>query len=457
MDLAIIPGPTGGQALWWWARMVRDPLAMLVGLQRVYGDAVRIPFGPNRPLLVLSRPEHAEHVLVARQRNYVKAVTYRPLRAFLGSGLLTSEGEVWERHRRIVQPVFAQRHLAGFAPEIVAAAERRTATWRDGGIVDVADQMRALTLDVVGRVLFGTSLGASAQRIGDALGAVQRAAIVGELLAGALPQRAGEKWLRGVLGIAGAADTLDAVVSEIIAKRRAEPPCGGSDLLDLLLTARDQDGSEFDDGEIRDEVLTLMLAGHETTSNALTWALALLSLFPAARRRLEAEVDDVLADSTAGADEVDRLVFTEGVINEAMRLYPPAWSIEREAVDADEIAGIPVAAGTTVVVPIYLLHRHPEFWPDPEGFDPERFLTDTDRPRYAFLPFGGGRRICVGAGFAMFEAKLLLASIARTHRLDLLSGGMPTARAQVTLRPRGPVPMRLVPRRTQAADRQVTT
>ena len=129
----------------------------------------------------------------------------------------------------------------------------------------------------------------------------------------------------------------------------------------------------------------------------------------------------------------------------------------REAVDADEIAGIPVAAGTTVVVPIYLLHRHPEFWPDPEGFDPERFLTDTDRPRYAFLPFGGGRRICVGAGFAMFEAKLLLASIARTaHRLDLLSGGMPTARAQVTLRPRGPVPMRLVPRRTQADDRQVT-
>ena len=145
------------------------PAPMLVELHRVYGDAVRIPFGRNRPLLVLSRPEHAEHVLVARQRNYVKAVTYRPLRAFLGSGLLTSEGEVWERHRRIVQPVFARRHLSGFAPETVAAAERRTATWRDGVVVDVADQMRALTLDVVGRVLFGTSLGASAQRIGEAL------------------------------------------------------------------------------------------------------------------------------------------------------------------------------------------------------------------------------------------------------------------------------------------------
>ena len=169
MNPSIVAGPTGGQALRWWARMARDPLAMLVELHRVYGDAVRIPFGRNRPLLVLSRPEHAEHVLVARQRNYVKAVTYRPLRAFLGSGLLTSEGEVWERHRRIVQPVFARRHLSGFAPETVAAAERRTATWRDGVVVDVADQMRALTLDVVGRVLFGTSLGASAQRIGEAL------------------------------------------------------------------------------------------------------------------------------------------------------------------------------------------------------------------------------------------------------------------------------------------------
>ena len=449
MDLTVFPGPGNGEALRWWARMARDPLAAYVGLQRVYGDAVRIPFRRNRPLLLLSRPEYAEHVLVSRQHNYVKAITYQPLRAFLGSGLLTSEGEVWERHRRIIGPVFARRHFAGFAPEIVAAAERRTATWRDGGVIDVADQMRALTLDVVGRVLFGASLGGSAQRIGEALGAVQRAAIIGELLTIAIPRRAGSRWLRRLPGIAGPARTLDAIVSDIIAKRCAEPrPASGGDLLDLLLSAREQDGSTFDDAEIRDEVLTLMLAGHETTSNALTWTLALLSRFPAARRRLEAEVDGVLADRAPDVDDVDRLPFTEAVINEAMRLYPPAWSIERDAVEADDIAGIPVAAGTTVVVSPYLLHRHPEFWPDPEGFDPDRFLTDTDRPRYAFLPFGGGRRICVGAGFAMFEAKLVLASIARTHHLDLASSGMPTTRAEVTLQPRGPVPMRLVPRRT---------
>ena len=328
MEPPIVPGPTGGEALRWWARMARDPLATYVGLQRTYGDAVRIPFRRHRPLLLLSRPEHAEHVLVVRQHNYVKAVTYRPLRAFLGSGLLTSEGEVWERHRRIVGPVFARRHLTGFAPEIVAAAERRTATWhKDGDIVEVGGQMRALTLDVVGRALFGASLGGSAQRIGDALGAVQRVAIIGELLVSVAPERAGWTWLRRLPGVAGPADTLDAIVAEIVAKRRAEPsPPADRDLLDLLLAARDQDGSRLDGGEIRDEVLTLMLAGHETTSNALTWTLALLSRFPAARRRLEAEVDDVLANRAASADDVDRLSFTEAVINEAMRLYPPAWT-----------------------------------------------------------------------------------------------------------------------------------
>ncbi|ARG64100.1 hypothetical protein B1T45_25920 [Mycobacterium kansasii] len=455
MKPTIVSGPSGAAALRWWARMARDPLATYASLQRTYGDAVRLPFRRHRPILLLSRPEHAEHVLVTQQRNYVKAVTYLPLRALLGSGLLTSEGNVWERHRRIIQPVFARRHLNAFAPEIVAAAQRRVATWRDGDVVDAAEQMRALTLEIVGRVLFGASLAGSAQRIGDALGAIQHAAIISVLLSAAVPEWAGSAWLRRVPGVAAPVSTLDAVVAEIVTRRRAETGSGdGADLLDLLLTARDEDGSTFDDVEIRDEVLTLMLAGHETTSTALTWTLALLSRCPAARRRLEAEVDDVLAGRPACADDVDRLVFTEAVINEAMRLSPPAWSIERDAVEADDIAGIPVAAGTTVVVPPYLLHRHPQFWPNPEGFDPDRFLTETDRPRYSFVPFGGGRRICVGAGFAMFEAKLVLATIAQAHPLDLLSGGMPAVRTEITLRPRGPVPMRITQRLAQAVDRR---
>jgi cytochrome P450 len=453
MNPTTVGGPSGGAALRWWARMARDPLSTYVALQRAYGDAVRIPFRRNRPILLLSRPEHAEHVLVAHQQNYAKAVTYRPLAAFLGSGLLTSEGQQWERHRRIIGPVFAGRHLAGFVPDVVATATRRTTTWHAGDTVEIGGEMRALTLEIVGRVLFGASLGGSAQRIGNALGAVQRAAIIGVLLSGVVPRRVGWAWLRRAPGIAGPGDTLDAIVSDIIARRRAETAARDGDLLDLLLSARDEDGSTFDDAELRDEVLTLLLAGHETTSTALTWALALLSRFPAARRQLEAEVDEALGDRPPCADDVDRLVFTEAVINEAMRLYPPAWSIERDALGADNIDGIPVTAGTTVVVPPYLLHRRRDFWSNPEGFDPQRFLTDTDRPRYAFMPFGGGRRICVGAGFAMLEAKLVLARIAQTHRLDLLSGAMPTPRAMVTLQPGGPVLMRITPRHP-ACDRR---
>ncbi len=449
MEASVLDGPSRAETLVWWGRMARDPLAAYAGLRRTYGDAVAVPFRRHRPLLLLSQPEHAECVLVSHQDNYVKSFTYRPLAAFLGSGLLTSEGTVWQRHRHLVGPVFAQRHLDGFAPAIAAAAERMDARWRRGpGVVDVGEQMRGLTLDVVGQVLFGTSLQGSVERIGSALGTVQRASMVGILLAGLAPERAGWAWLRQAPTVRRPANALDEIVSRIIATRRAAPvPEGPRDLLDLLLAARGDEGSALTDTEIHDEVLTLMVAGHETTSHALTWTLALLARHPTARERLQSEVDRVLGDRSATADDVDRLPFTQAVLNESMRLYPPAWTIERDAVDGDTLAGIPVAAGSTVVISPYLLHRHPQIWPDPERFDPERFLGEQDRPRRAFLPFGAGRRVCVGAGFAMFEATLLLASITRTHRLDLMHDAMPPTRAAITLRPRGPVAMQRTPRR----------
>ena len=245
---------------------------------------------------------------------------------------------------------------------------------------------------------------------------------------------------RLVPALGQATATLESLVTRIVDDRIAAPHAEPSDLLDLLLAAG-QGEQPLSRPEIQDEVMTLVLAGHETTANALTWALTLLSRYPVARDRLAAEVDEVLGDRDPGAGDADDLVWTQAVVSETMRLYPPAWTVERDAVEDDTIAGIEVAAGNTVGISPYLIHRHPEFWPNPEGFDPRRFLPENtaDRPRYAFLPFGGGRRICVGAGLAQLEATLALAVLAQSACVDLVPTASLRARADVTLHPRGPV------------------
>ncbi|MFB4298279.1 cytochrome P450 [Actinomadura sp. NTSP31] len=432
-------GPSGAEAVRWWMRMMRDPMDAYGGLFRRYGDAVRLPRDRRRALYLLSRPEHAEHVLVAKQDNYVKAFTYRPLRVFLGDGLLTSEGETWRRHRRLVQPAFAQRHVTAFAPGVAGVAARGIGRWPDGVMLDAAAHMRRITLDVVGRVLFGSELAGESDATGRALANLQRSAVIG-IGATSLGDAGMRRVFRLVPGAQRAGAQLDGMVRRVIDERREAGPGEEPDLLDLLM--RDVE-APLSDAELRDEVLTLLLAGHETTAAALTWTLILLSRYPAARDRLEAEVDGVLGDGLPDAKELDRLPWTRAVLSESMRLYPPAWTIERDAVADDDVAGAEVSAGSTVAISPYLLHRNPDLWPDPEGFRPERFLGEQDRPRHAYLPFGGGRRICVGAGFAMMEAVLVLALIAREVRLDLAPGVAVPSRAEVTLRPARPVPMRV--------------
>jgi cytochrome P450 len=447
MGAFVPPGPSGRRAVRYWAQMLHDPLATYGALRREYGDAVRLPLGGKRAFFMLSRPEHAEHVLVAHQDRYVKAFTYRPLKAFLGDGLLTSEGAVWQRHRRLVQPVFSHRHVQSFAPAIVAAARRRAAQWTPGGGVDVAAEMRTLTMDVTGRVLFGTDLASDAEPVGRAVSRLQGAMVFASMMPGFVsPQRVRSMASRVVPGVARSAETLESLVTRIIDDRIAAPHVEPTDLLDLLVAAG-QDEQPLCRDEIQDEVTTLVLAGHETTANALTWALTLLSRYPAARDRLAAEVEEVLGDRDPDASDVNALPWTQAVVSETMRLYPPAWTVERDAVRDDNIAGIRVAAGDTVGISAYLIHRHPEFWPNPEGFDPRRFCTDTaaNRPRYAFIPFGGGRRICVGAGLAQLEATLALAVLAQSARLDLAPTAPLRARADVTLHPRGPVVATVAP------------
>ncbi|SRX92511.1 cytochrome P450 [Nocardia brasiliensis ATCC] [Mycobacterium shimoidei] len=436
------PGPSRRQSLRYWTQILRDPLAVYIALACDYGDAVRIPLTAKHTFFLLSRPEHAEHVLVAHQDHYVKAFTYRPLKAILGDGLLTAEGDTWRRHRRLVQPVFSHRHVQTFAPAVVAAARDRTNRWTPGATINLADEMRTLTMHVIGRVLFGIDLADDAEPIGRAVSRLQSAATAAMLLPNlGSPQRT--RWLAAhiIPGLGRATTTLESLVSRIIDARIAAPHTEPSDLLDLLLATEEL----LSRSEIQDEVMTLVLAGHETTANTLTWALALLSRHPAARDRLVAEVDEVIGDGDPQATDMESLVWTQAVVSETMRLYPPAWTIERDAVVADNIAGVEVSPGDTVAISPYLLHHHSEFWPNPEGFDPRRFMPDQHHPRYAFIPFGGGRRICVGAGLAQLEATIALATLSQAVRLDLVPGTVVRPRADITLHPRGPVTMTVAP------------
>jgi Cytochrome P450 len=311
--------------------------------------------------------------------------------------------------------------------------------------------MSALTLDVVGRALFSADLTGEAGAMGPALATVLEAFIkvVRNPLFVLVPNY--HRWpTPNRLRSRGAEAHLRAVVDGLIARRRARPEHpGAEDLLDMLLAARDEStGAPMAEQQIRDELMTFMLAGHETTANALAWTLMLLSQHPDARACLEAEVDEVLSGRPATAEDSGKLQWTTAVLSEAMRLYPPAWIIEREAAGADELDGVPVPAGSVVATPPYLVHRNPEHWPNPEGFEPERFLGDAarERHRFAYLPFGGGRRQCVGGGFAMLEAVLLLSTISQRFRLDLVPGFRPEPTPTVTLRPAGAIPMRPHPR-----------
>jgi len=461
---AAIAGPSGPGSAVIFASVARNPLDGYLGVFTRYGDTVRVPMGPFSDRFLLSRPEYAEHVLVTHQDNYVKPFTVKGIRALMGDGLLTSEGETWRQRRRLVQPVFSRRQVTAFGPAITDAARRALSTWArlpDGARLDVAVEMSTLALDVVGRVLFSADLTGDVSQMRRSIVVGQRVALVAGLLSMPWGPRSARAVKATATWLSPAPDGVDGLVRRLIAERREElgSPGRRRDLLDILVTARTEDGAPLTDEEIAAAVATFLLAGHETSANALSWTLALLSAFPAARARLEEEVDWVLGGREPEAADVTKLPWTASVISEAMRLYPPAWTIERNAVADDSVAGVDVPAGSLVTVSPYLIHRHPEFWPDPAGFDPARFLPadqvnqaavtrppGAERPRYSYIPFGGGRRACVGQPFAELETALVLAAITQRYRLELTAAGIPKPVANVTLRPGHGLPMRLTRR-----------
>ncbi|KRV49941.1 hypothetical protein AQ490_17920 [Wenjunlia vitaminophila] len=446
------PGPGPHQIPGLLRLAVTDPLRSLYQTVSRYGDVVEAPIAPGRSFHLFTRPEHVEHILVARQSRYGKAFTYRPLQEWIGLGLITSDGELWERQRRLIQPLFSYRRVAALEPLMVTAVRRMLDDWdrtpESGRVVDAAVEMSGLTLDIVGATLFGADLSGDRDRIFHAVETLQDAVTkvirnpftwVSTTMA-RYTSPGFRSWDRAIA-------TIDEVVSRVIAERRARPADDGAprDLLDALLAARYDDGSAIDDKQLRDEIITFFMAGHETSANCLAWTFYLLSTSPHARERLEDEVDTVLAGRTPEPEDLDKLVWTKAVLSESMRLYPPVWTVERDAVEEDEVGGVRVRPGSTVVVPPYLVHRHPGVWENPEAFDPERFLPprSTGRPKYAFIPFGGGRRGCIGNVFALMEVTLALAMITQRYRLDLLPGFDPEPKVTVTLRPKHEMAMLL--------------
>ena len=411
----------------------------------------------NRHGFALRHPDHIEHVLVAGHDRYVKAAHYRLLAAVTGEGLLTNEGESWAHQRRLIQPLLGRRQLDGLAAHMTAAATDHVAKWGsrvDGSMLDVTEAMSELTLDVVGRALFGTTLADTADRLRPAVGmgldtAVGAARLQSVLaippwfidLAGRVVYRS-PVLPKSVRRIQIAMRTIDDVVREIIAARRADGADAGTDMVSLLLAARDVDGRAMTETQVRDELVTFMLAGHETTANGLAWLWYLLSQNPAARSRLHAEVDAVVGSRPPTGHDAESLPWTTACFQEALRLYPPAWILEREAIADDEVGGHRIPAGATVNLPVYSVHRDERWWPDPLRFDPERFLGDGDRsrPRGAYLPFGAGRRVCIGQPFALLEATLITATVAQRYELDLVEGTVVEPEATVTLRPKGGLP-----------------
>jgi cytochrome P450 len=419
-----------------------DPLGFGVEIARRYGDIAHYKFGPLH-IYYLNHPDLIRQVLVEEPENFHKPkLMKRVFGPFAGDGLLTSEGAFWKRQRSLMQPAFHQRHLAAYGDVMVAQSLGMTEGFGDGQVRDIGAEMAKLTLRIVVRTLFGSDLPREAEDIGASMTAVLDAANqrMNNLLQlpSWVPTRRNIREKRAIA-------RLDAILNSLIRARRASGE-ERDDLLSRLLAAVDEEsGDSMSDHQLHDEMMTLFVAGHETTANALTWIWYLLSQNPEAEAKLVEELNNVLGGRAPTMADLPKLPYTDIVVREALRLYPPAPQFGREPIRDVRIGKYDVPGGSLVAVNTYALQRDERFFAEPERFDPQRFAKGwEDRiPRYAYLPFGGGPRVCIGNGFAMMEARLILATVAQRYRLSLEPGQNIRPVQLVTLRPNGPVRMRL--------------
>jgi cytochrome P450 len=421
--------------------MRQDHLGFVTESARNHGDFVPLQFG-RRPVYLLSHPSYVEEVLVTQHRNFAKGYFYRILEPLLGNGLVTSEGEFWLRQRRLAQPAFHRGRINAYAEIMVEYSQALLADWRNGDVRDVHEDMMRLTLRIVGKTLFDADVESEApdvaRELTSSLAELSNQMVGPEfLLPARIPTPSRRRLQRAIR-------RLDPLVYRMIAERRTSGVDKG-DLLSMLLRAQDEDGSRMTDRQLRDEAMTIVLAGHETTALALSWAWYLLSEHPDAQARLAEELDDVLGGRDPTIDDVARLRYADAVIMETMRLYPPIFGIGRESIAACEVGGHALPAGSNVYMVPWVIQRDPRFFEEPDEFKPERWLDGLQKrlPRFAYFPFGGGPRLCMGQSFAMLESVLLLSTIARKWRLEL-SPGHPVERLPtLTLRPKHGLRMHL--------------
>ena len=440
---ATAPGPSGPQMLRAIRHINRDALGFLQGMRNRYGSVVQFPI-PSPPTYLVSDPEAVRRILVGRNRLYDKdTLQYRSLSLVTGEGLLTTSGETWRRQRKLVQPAFHRDALAAVADHVGHAVDGLLERWGDlsrGAIIDMDEAMMRAALEVVGNSLLGSDLSRDADRLAKAtLHALD--VVVARARVPITPP----EWLptRGNRRLVQAVGELDDAVAEMIADRQSHRP-GRIDMMQMLLDAMEAPEG-IDVREVRDEIVSFMVAGHETVASALMWALWLTAGDPDVSDALAAESDAVLGGGTPTFEHLERLPYARAVFDEAMRLYPPVWLVTRRAMEADVLAGREVPADALIIMTPYIVQRDPEFWPQPDHFDPSRFLGDRGHGAEdlaTYWPFGLGPRMCLGRDFAYVEGVLMLAALAGRVRIERLPGQPPPRPvALVTLRPEGALPM----------------
>ncbi len=418
----------------------------LTFIHREYGAFVRTRLPLQ--LYFVADPACIEEILVKKAECFRKDRTSRLLSRVVGNGLLVNEGESWRRQRRLLQPAFHHRQLQAYAGVMVGAIERACATWQPGQVRNVHEDMMGVTMNIVAEALFGADMSADAGHIGQIISELMEE--FGRIL-GLAARFQPPAWVPTVANrrLRASARKVDAVILGIIdARRRRQGGDQQDDLLSLLIRAQDEDGGRMTDAQVRDEAVTLFLAGHETTALALTYALYLLATHPASQARLADELDRVLGGRAPGLADLESLEYTDAVVQESMRLYPPAWGMARQALTDVEIGGFRFRKGAEFVMSPWVLHHDPKSFDAPEAFRPERWENDLAHrlPRFAYFPFGGGPRVCIGNRFAMMEAKLVLAVAIQRFRFDTTPETELTLFPSVTLRPRHGVRLRLAAR-----------